>query len=57
MRAAMFEHVQELLGYEMVLPAATMRGLRRAAFALYLDAHDEPDAAELRELEQAARDR
>jgi hypothetical protein len=36
----MFERVQELLGYESVLPAATMRGLRRAAFALYLDAQE-----------------
>ena len=55
MRAAMFERVQELLGYELVLPPATTRGLRRAAFALYLDAHDGTDVEELRALEHAAR--
>jgi hypothetical protein len=57
LRAAMFERVQELLGYEMVLPAATTRGLRRAAFALYLDAHEGADIGSVREFEHATNDR
>lgn len=43
MRAEMFERVQELLGYDSVLPEATMRGLRHAAFSLYLDSQQAPE--------------
>lgn len=43
MRAEMFRRVQELLSYDSVLPEATMRGLRRAAFSLYLDSQEQPE--------------
>ncbi|MGH7623223.1 MAG: hypothetical protein ACREMU_12850 [Gemmatimonadaceae bacterium] len=43
MRAEMFHRIQELLTYDSVLPDATMRGLRRAAFTLYLDSQSAPE--------------
>ncbi|HEX5478640.1 MAG TPA: hypothetical protein VFY79_02855 [Dehalococcoidia bacterium] len=51
----MFRRVQELLTYDSVLPDATMRGLRRAAFSLYLDCQEQPelDLETLRVLEHA----
>jgi len=55
MRAEMFRRVQELLTYDSVLPETTMRGLRRAAFSLYLDCQGQPelDVETLRVLEHA----
>lgn len=55
MRTEMFRRVQELLTYDSVLPDATMRGLRRAAFSLYLDCQEQPelDLETLRVLEHA----
>lgn len=55
LREEMFQRIQELLGYDSVLPEATMRGLRRAAFSLYLDTQEPPeiDRDTLRVLEHA----
>ncbi|MBF6599284.1 MAG: hypothetical protein IVW36_02100 [Dehalococcoidia bacterium] len=39
----MFHRIQELLTYDSVLPEPTMRGLRRAAFTLYLDSQAPPE--------------
>ena len=43
LREEMFQRIQELLGYDGILPEATIRGLRRAAFSLYLDTQQPPE--------------